>query len=144
MTTRKITIAAMAIASAGLAACACFKAEEAKTTKDCTHAGQCEVDVVVKDCVPATAEVIRVDKSGPPVQIRWRAPAGYLFTRQGIELERSLVIEAQPGFEREGESWTVIDRPNGQKVTTKYRLQVKSASSPGTVCTGPDPVIINE
>ena len=138
-------LAAIALVSAGLAACSLFKSEvTAATKKDCTRPGLCQVQVTVVNCVPTTHETIVVNKDGGPIEIRWEAPAGYTFTEQGVKFESSPVIDAKPGIQSRGESWTVVDRPNGQKITSKYRLQLKSTASPGTVCTGPDPFIANE
>jgi hypothetical protein len=143
MSIRPLTIAAMVLVPAALAACGLFNF--GKVVKDCTGAASCSVEVAVKDCVPTTADVIRVDKSGPPVEIRWQAPAGYAFTREGIVFEATpVVIDSKPGIQREGASWAVVDRPNGQKATAKYRLQLRTTAGPAAVCTGPDPVIVNE
>ncbi len=133
------------IVAGSLASCAWIWPDKPPPIKDCTRAGAaCEVEVVVNDCKPVTNETILVDKSGPPVEIHWKAPAGYLFTREGIKFDPSPVIEQKPGSQAEGGRWVVVDRPNGQKVVSKYRIQVRSVSTPGTVCTGPDPVIIND
>jgi hypothetical protein len=136
----------MVLLVAGLASCSLFKPDgKPLPTKDCTRPGLCEVDVVVRDCSPTTNERILVDKAGGPIEIRWNAPAGYAFTREGINFEgTSPVIDPKPGPQERGTRWTVVDRPNGQKVVVKYRIQLQSISTPSTVCTGPDPFIANE
>ena len=145
MTTRRVLIATCSIALVGLTACSHFDWMGGRpTTKDCTRPGLCEVDVVVNACVPTTVERIVVNKSGGAQEIRWNAPAGYVFTEVGIRFENSPVIDQKPGLQGRGERWMVVDRPNGQPFTSKYRIQVKSTSSPGTICTGPDPFIVNE
>ena len=100
---------------------------------------------VAKTLLEAAAieEILRADRFGGAVEIRWNAPAGYAFTEQGIRFEGSSpVIDPKPGLQDRGARWMVVDRPNGQKATAKYRIQVRSTS--GTVCTGPDPLIANE
>ena len=146
MTTRKFVSAGlwMVLVAGGLASCSVFKDEGNRLpTKDCTRPGLCEVNVVVNGCSPTTNEKILVDKSGGAVEIRWNAPAGYAFTSEGIKFEGgSPVIDPKPGLQERGARWMVVDRPNGQKATAKYRIQVQSTW--GTICTGPDPFIVNE
>jgi hypothetical protein len=145
MRTRKFVFAGVTIAllAGGLASCSHFRQGTPSPAKDCTRPGLCEVDVVVKDCSPTTNEKILVDKSGGAVEIRWNAPAGYVFTAEGIRFEgTSPVIDPKPGLQERGTRWMVVDRPNGQRAVAKYRIQVQSTS--GTVCTGPDPFIANE
>lgn len=146
MTIRRSLIAVFSMALVGTTACSDFDGTGGPSTtrKDCTQPGLCEVDVMVKACVPTTVEKIIVNKSGAAVEIRWNAPAGYVFTQEGISFQNSPVIDQKPGIQGHGERWIVVDRPNGQAYTSKYRIQVKSTSTPGTICTGPDPVIVNE
>ncbi len=140
-----LALVSITVATAGLAACGVFK-DEVKTLsrKDCTHPGLCRVQVVITNCSPTADETVVIDKAGGAIEIRWDAPAGYVFTADGIKFERSAVIDPKPGIQHGGASWMVVNRPNGQKVTSKYRIQVKSTSPLGTVCTGPDPFIANE
>jgi hypothetical protein len=68
---------------------------------------------------------------------------GYVFTDAGIEFNASPVIDQRPGMQNRGESWMIVDKPNGAPVTSKYRIQVQATSILGTICTGPDPLIVN-
>ncbi len=139
-----MTCLSMVLSLGALSACSLLRDEgRPMATKDCTRPGLCEVDVVLNGCSPTTNERIVVDKSGGAVEIRWKAPAGYAFTDEGIKFEGSSpVIDPKPGLQERGARWMVVDRPNGQKASAKYRIQVRSNS--GTVCTGPDPFIVNE
>jgi hypothetical protein len=140
-----MAVSTIALATGGLAACSLFKEEvRALSAKDCTGPGLCEVQVVVNNCVPTTNDPIIVKKAGGAIQIRWLAPSGYVFTAEGIKFDSSPVIDPKPGIQQGGERWMVVDTPNGQPIRSKYRIQVKSTSSLGTICTGPDPFIANE
>jgi len=147
MKSRRWVVASVAIAvvGGGLAACSLFK-DEVRTLskKDCTRPGLCEVQVVVANCAPTTNDPIVVDKAGGAIEIRWLAPEGYVFTADGIKFDSSPVIDKKPGIQDGGKRWMVVDRPNKEAVRSKYRIQVKSTSLLGTVCTGPDPFIANE
>ena len=139
----------MVLAAAGVAACA-FTSTPAPpvaslTAKDCKGSGLCEVDVLANGCSPLAAhDPILIDKRGGAKQVRWNAPDGYVFTADGIKFSASPVIDPHPGIQQGGQRWMVVVRPNGQDVRSKYRIQLKATSLLGTICTGPDPFIVNE
>jgi hypothetical protein len=143
-TQRLVRVVALIVFGAtAIAACGQLLDGGMKRAKDCRHPGLCEVDVVVTNCVP-TAQDIEIDKRGGAVNIRWNAPNDFVFTNSGIKFDASPVIDERPGMQEQGKRWMVVDRPNGNDVTSKYRIQVQSVSSPSTICTGPDPFVVNK
>lgn len=149
MSNRKSTVAVLSIALLGLTACEHYRwlgepgSSPGAARKDCSHPGLCEVDVDLNGCSPIAVD-IKVSATGAAQEVRWKAPNGYVFTSDGIRFDASPVIDMRPGIQGHGDGWMVVDRPNGAKVISKYRIQLKATSVLGTICTGPDPVIVND
>jgi len=137
--------AVIVLVVAGVVACAPPRNPTILAAKDCKGPGLCEVDVLVNGCSPiASDDPILIDKRGGAKEVRWNAPAGYVFTTDGIKFSASPVIDPRPGIQQGGQRWMVVVRPNGEPVRSKYRIQLKATSLLGTICTGEDPFIVNE
>ena len=135
----------LVLVAAAVAACAPLRNPTILAAKDCKGSGLCEVDVVANGCSPiASHDPILIDKRGGAKEVRWNAPAGYVFTTDGIKFSASPVIDPHPGIQQAGQRWMVVVRPNGEAVRSKYRIQLKATSLLGTICTGEDPFIVNE
>ena len=145
-TTKFATARALVVlVAAGVVACGSVRNQTVLSPKDCKGSGLCEVEVLANNCSPIAAQdPILIDKRGGAKQVRWDAPDGYVFTADGIEFSASPVIDPRPGIQQGGKRWMVVVRPNGQDVRSKYRIQLKATSMLGTICTGPDPFIVNE
>jgi hypothetical protein len=144
-TTMFVTARTLAVfVAAGVVACASPN-PTILAAKDCKGSGLCEVDVLENGCSPMAAhDPILIDKRGGARQVHWIAPAGFVFTADGIKFSASPVIDPRPGIQQGGRRWMVVVRPNGEDVRSKYRIQLKATSLLGTICTGEDPFIVNE
>jgi hypothetical protein len=145
-TGREMVMASVAAVVAAAALGGCQTARQGVlAAKDCRSPGQCQVAVDANSCSPIAADPVYVyrDRNKPTI-IRWDAPTGYIFTGEGIKFDPSAIVDPHPGIQNGGEKWMVVIKPRDQRESAKYRIQLKSTSLTGTICTGPDPVIITD